>query len=49
VAFGEAVIGIIRGTYPAAPPGRQWLFGFYDGDGRPGSIAVSGPNAEGIR
>jgi hypothetical protein len=27
VAFAEALAAIIRGTYPQAPPGRQWYFG----------------------
>jgi len=27
VAWAEALAAIIRGTYPQAPPGRQWYFG----------------------
>lgn len=27
VTFAEALAAIIRGTYPQAPPGRQWYFG----------------------
>jgi hypothetical protein len=27
VTFADAVIAIIRGTYPQAPPGQWWLFG----------------------
>jgi hypothetical protein len=27
VAFAETLAAIIRGTYPQAPPGRQWRFG----------------------
>lgn len=27
VIFAEALIAIIRGTYPQAPPGHQWYFG----------------------
>lgn len=27
VRFAEALIGIVRGTYPAAPRGRRWYFG----------------------
>lgn len=27
VTFAEALASIIRGTYPQAPPGRQWYFG----------------------
>jgi hypothetical protein len=28
VAFADALTAIIRGTYPQAPPGEWWFFGF---------------------
>jgi hypothetical protein len=40
VEFADAVIGIIRGTYPPAPPGRRWYFGSHRPNGETATIGT---------
>ncbi|MCC5576427.1 hypothetical protein IMZ11_12365 [Microtetraspora sp. AC03309] len=43
VAFGEAIVAIIRGIHPPAPPGHQWYFGTYAAGGPITTVVIRGP------
>lgn len=38
--FADALIGIVQGTYPAAPAGQRWYFGAHSSSGGIATIAT---------
>ncbi|MGK8491346.1 hypothetical protein [Nocardia asiatica] len=41
VNFADALIAILRGTYPEAPAGHQWYFGSYSSSGEMTTVRMA--------